>query len=94
MPPKGMGPVNPSMKRKPSDKIDYLSKKPKVTARLAIKMNPETKKLPPLLGPGKGEGLMTGSVPVTEKQLDLLREDSRYTLEQLSSIIKDDDYED
>ena len=37
---------------------------------------------------------MTSHDPVTEKHPFLLREDSRYTLKQLPSIIKDDDYED
>ena len=37
---------------------------------------------------------MRGHVPATKKPPDLLREDSRYVLEQLSSIIIADDYED
>ena len=37
---------------------------------------------------------MTGLVPVTEKLLVLLREDFKYALEQLLSIITADDYED
>ena len=37
---------------------------------------------------------MTGSVPFAEKPPVLLREDSKYALEQLSSIIMVDDYED
>ena len=37
---------------------------------------------------------MTGHVHITEKPPVLLREDSRYALEQLSSIITTDDYED
>ena len=37
---------------------------------------------------------MTSSVLVTEKPPVLLREDSKYALEQLSSIITADDYED
>ena len=35
---------------------------------------------------------MTGQVPVTEEHLDVLREDLQYSLKQLSSIVKDDDY--
>ena len=46
------------------------------------------------LGPGVGKGLMTSSVPVTEKSPILLHKDSKYALEQLSSIITADDYED
>ena len=37
---------------------------------------------------------MMGQGPITKKHPVLLREDSRYALKQLSSIIKDDDYED
>ena len=37
---------------------------------------------------------MTGHVPVTEKPLVVLREDSKYALKQLSSIITTADYED
>ena len=43
---------------------------------------------------GKGKGLMTGSDPFAQKAPILLREDSKYALEQLSSIITIDDYED
>ena len=37
---------------------------------------------------------MTGPAPITEKPPILLREDSKYALEQLSSIITADNYED
>ena len=37
---------------------------------------------------------MTGSVPSAEKPPILLREDSKYALEQFLSIITVDDYED
>lgn len=37
---------------------------------------------------------MTGHVPITEKLLVLVREDSKYALKQLSSIITAADYED
>ena len=43
---------------------------------------------------GKGKVLMMGSIPSAEKPPVLLREDSKYALEQLSSIIMVDDYED
>ena len=47
------------------------------------------------LGLGRGKGLMTSSVPITEKPpVLLLHEDSKYVLEQLSSIITADDYKD
>ena len=47
----------------------------------------ETKKTVTMLGSGKDKGLMTGLVPVTKKPPVLLYEDSKYALEQLSSII-------
>jgi len=47
-----------------------------------------------MLAQGKGKGLMTGHVPTTEKPPILIHEDSRNTLEQLSSIITVDSYED
>ena len=43
---------------------------------------------------GKEKGLMMGFVPSAEKPPVLLREDSKYALEQLLSIIIVDDYED
>ena len=54
-----MGPINPSTKRKPSDKIDRLPKKPKVAVGIAIRETPDASKLPPPSGPGKGKGLIT-----------------------------------
>ena len=53
----------------------------------------ETKKMVAPLGYGKGKGLMKGP-SIIEKSPVLLREDSKYTLEQLSSIITPDEYED
>ena len=94
MPPKGMGPANSSTKRKLSDKIDRLPKKPKVAVGLTVRETPGTHKLPPLPGPGKGKGLMMDQGPVTGKHPVLFREDVHYAFKQLSSIIKDDDYED
>ena len=94
LPPKGTGPINPSTKRKLSDKVDCPPKKPKVVTGLVIGETLDTSKLPPKLGPRKGKGLMTGHVSVTEERPILLHKDSRYVLKQLSSIIKDDNYAD
>ena len=88
------GQANPSTKRKPSEKVDRPPKKPKVVTGLTVGETPATSKLPPKPSPGKGKGLMKGADPVTEKRPILLLEDSGYALKQLSSIIKDDDYED
>ena len=54
----GTGPSNPSVKRKSSDKIDCMSKKPKVGVRSA-RVTLEEGKLPPPPIHGKGKGLMT-----------------------------------
>ena len=43
---------------------------------------------------GVGKGLMKGPSTTQEKPLVLLREDSKYTLEKLLSIMSTDDYED
>ena len=91
---RGRVPVNPSSKRKLSEKTSCLPKKPKVTPDLVVGLKAEPKKTTTQLGQGRGKGLMMGHVPVTEKPLVLLREDSRYVLEKLSSIIKINDYED
>ncbi|XP_030942777.1 uncharacterized protein LOC115967773 [Quercus lobata] len=92
-PPKGIGLANPSTKRKSSKKTDHLSKKPKVVHESIVGLKAETKKMVTPIGPGKGKGLMMGPVH-TEKPPVLLCEASKYTLEQLSSIITTDDYED
>ena len=86
--------ANLSSKRKQIKKTDHLPKKPKTVPELVMGLKAETKKMVTPLGPGKGKGLMTSSVPITEKPPILLREDSKYALEQLSSIITADDYKD
>ena len=75
-----MGPINPSTKRKSSDKIDRLPKKPKVAAGIAIRETSNANKLPPPSDLGKGKGLITSQGPVTKKRPILLREDSQYAL--------------
>ena len=92
LPPKVMGQANPSTKRKSSKKVDYPPKKPKVVTGPNTGETPA--KLPRKLGPGIGKCLMKGHVPVVEECPILLPEDSSYALNQLSSIIKDDDYSD
>ena len=94
LPPKAGGQANPSTKRKSSVKTDCPPKKPKVTPESAVGLRAETKKTATLPAQGKGKGLMTGHVPITEKPPILLREDSEYAFEHLSSIITTDDYKD
>ena len=94
LPSKARGQANLSTKRKPLMKTDHPLKKPKVTPESAIGIKAETKKTATLLAQGRGKGLMTGHVPVTEKPPVLFCEESWYALKQLSSIITTDDYED
>ena len=77
-PHKGTSSANPSTKRKSSEKTNHLPKKPKVVLEFVV---------------GKGKGHMTGLASI-EKPPVLLHEDSKYALEQLSSIITADNYED
>ena len=48
--PKGTGSANPSSKRKPSEKIDCLPKKPKVTPNSVVGLKAKPKKTVTLLG--------------------------------------------
>ena len=92
---KGLGSANPSSKRKQLEKTNPQSpKKPKVVPELVLGLKAKGKKTVTKPIHGKGKGLMTGSIPSAEKPPVLLREDSKYALEQLSSIIMIDDYED
>ena len=92
--PKGTSSANLSTKRKQPEKTGRLPKKPKTVPKLVVGLQAKDKKTVTHLGHGKGKGLMTGSVPVTEKPPVLFHEDSKYVLEQLSSIITANDYED
>ena len=89
----GTSSSNPSIKRKPLDKTSRLPKKPKVIMGSAG-VTSNKAKLPPPPVHGKSKGLMMGQGPVTEKRPVLLYEDPHYALKQLSSIVKNDDYED
>ena len=93
LPPKVTGMAHPSMKRKPTERVDRQPKKPKVTGSV-VGETLTTSKLPSKPGPGKGKGLMVGEGPITKKPPVLLCEDSQYTLKQISLIIKAEDYED
>ena len=79
---KGLGSTNPSSKRKQPEKPDCQPpKKPKVAPELVLGLKAEGKKTVTKPVHGKGKGLMTSSVPSTEKPPVLLREDSKYALE-------------
>ena len=53
LPSKVMGLANPSTKRKPFEKVDCQSKKPKVVTGSVIGETPTTSKLPPKPSPRK-----------------------------------------
>ena len=91
---KGTSLANSSAKRKLTEKSDHLPKKPKTVPESIIGLKAETKKTVTPLGPGKGKGLIKGPTPIVEKPPILLREDSKYVLEKLSSIITFNDYKD
>ena len=92
---KGLGSANPSSKREQLEKPNCQPlKKPKVAPEPVLGLKAEGKKIVTKPVHGKGKGRMTSSVLFAEKPPILLREDSKYVLEQLSSIITVDDYED
>ena len=94
MDPKGMSLSNPSIKWKQPSKGDHSPKKPKVPLELIVGLMAEGAKTVTLAKHGAGKGLMKDSSTSQEKSPVLLYEDSRYALEQLSSIITSEDYED
>ena len=94
MAPKGMGLSNPSIKRKQQSKGDRPSKKPKVPLELVIGLMAKDAKTITVAKHGASKGPMKAPSTSQEKPPFLLREDSKYALEQLSSIITSKDYED
>ena len=94
MGPKGTGSSNLSAKRKLPPKGDCLSKKPKVPLELIVGLMAEGAKTVTLAKHGAGKGLMKGPSTTKEKPPVLLREDSKYALERLTSIITSEDYKD
>ena len=85
---------NPSKKRKPPPKGDCLAKKPKVPLEPVVGLMAEGTKMVTPVKHGAGKGLMKAPSTNQEKPPVLLREDSKYALEQISSIISTEDYED
>ena len=91
---KGTSSSNPSIKRKPQEKTDYPPKKPKTALETVVGLKVDIKKTVTPIRIGRGKGLMKGPDTVAKKPPVLLREDSKYALEKLTSIISTDDYED
>nr|XP_023910087.1 uncharacterized protein LOC112021753 [Quercus suber]XP_023917290.1 uncharacterized protein LOC112028796 [Quercus suber] len=90
----GTGSSKPSLKRKLPMKGDGPSKQPKVPLDPVLGLMAEGSKSVPPSKHGKGKGLMTGQPGEQKKPPVLLREDSKYALERMSSIITTDDFED
>ena len=92
---KGPGSANPFSKRKQPEKTDRKPlKKPKIAHEPVLGLKAEGKKTVTKPIHGKGKRLMMGSDRLAKKPPVLLREDLKYALDQLSSIIMVDDYED
>ena len=91
--PKGTG-SKPFTKRKQQEKSDHFPKKPKTVIGPVVGLEAEPKKTVTTPSHRKGKGYMKGPTFVVEKPPVLLREDLKYALEKLLSIISSDDYED
>ena len=92
--PKRTGSSNLPIKRKQSSKGDRPPKKPKVPLEPVIGLMVEGVKTVTPMKHGAGKGLMKASSTGQEKPPILLCENTKYALEQLSSIITSEDYED
>ena len=84
----------PSVKRKPLPKGDCPAKKAKVSLEPVVGLMAEAAKTATPAKHGVGKGLMKGPSTDQEKPPVLFREDSKHALEQISSIISLEDYED
>ena len=89
----GTGSSRPLAKR-PMPKVDCTPKKQKVSIEPVIGLMAEGKKTVTLAKPGGGKGLMVPSPGNQKKPPVLLREDPKYALGKISSIIGCEDYED
>ena len=90
----GTGSSKPSAKKRLLPKGDHAPKKQKVSTEPVIGLMAEgTKTLTPTKH-GGGKGLMVPPPDSQKKPSVLLREDPKYALEKLSSIIGNEDYED
>ena len=90
----GMGSSKPSTKKRPLSKGDRAPKKQKVSTEPVISLMAKGNKTVTPAKHGGGKGLMVPLPDSQKKPPVLLREDSKYALEKLSSIIGSEDYED
>ena len=89
----GTGSSRPLAKR-PMPKVDRAPKKQKVSTEPVIGLMAKGKKTVTPAKPGAGKGLMVPPLGSQKKPPVLLREDPKYALEKISSIIGSEDYED
>ena len=90
----GTGSSKPSAKSRPLPKGDRAPKKQKVSSELVLGLMAKGTKMVTLAKHGGGKGLMIPPPGSQKKPSVLLREDPKYALEKLSSIISSEDYED
>ena len=90
----GTGSSRPSAKKRSLLKGDCAPKKQKVSTEPVIGLMVEGNKTVTLAKHGGGKGLMVPPPSSQKKQPVLLREDPKYALGKLSSIIGNEDYED
>ena len=88
----GTGWSKPFAKR-PMLKVDRAPKKQKVSTEPVIGLMAEGKKTMTPAKPGGGKGLMIPPPDSQKKPPVLLREDPKYALGKISSIIESEDYE-
>ena len=89
----GTGSSRPLAKR-PMPKVDRAPKKQKVSTEPVIGLMAEGKEMVTPAKPGGGKGLMVPPPGSQKKPPVLLREDPKYALGKISSIIGSEDYED
>ena len=89
----GTGSSRP-LAKKPMPKVDRAPKKQKVLTEFVIGLMAEGKKTGTPAKPGGGKGLMVPPLGSQKKLPVLLREDPKYALGKISSIIGSEDYED
>ena len=89
----GTGSSRPLAKRL-MPRVDRAPKKQKVSTEPVIGLMAEGKKTVIPAKPGAGKGLMVAPPGSQKKPPVLLREDPKYALEKITSIIGSEDYED
>ena len=90
----GTSSSKPSAKKRPLPKGDRAPKKQKVSSEPALGLMAEGTKTVTPAKHGGGKDLMIPPPGSKKKPPILLREDPKYALEKLSSIIDNEDYED